>query len=321
MPKKKPEQVSTSQVPKAFYVRASLAITFFALILLFYPGYSFYTSLFSYQRDMFLSGERRTKEYQVLYVPYVKPQIATPSLTAISVYLIDLKTATPLYEKNQHMRLFPASTTKVITALTAMDKFTFDDVLVTKRVVNDGQLMDLVLGEKMTFENVLYGLLVHSGNDAAYMIADSYPGGDNAFIKAMNAKAAALKMRNSHFDNPAGLDSAALYSSAFDLSLAARELLKNHELARIVSIKSITVSDVDYTHFHYLMNVNQLLGKIPGIGGLKTGKTDLAGENLITLYKKNGHEFLIVLLKSEDRFADTQALVEWIGQNVNYATL
>jgi D-alanyl-D-alanine carboxypeptidase len=212
----------------------------------------------------------------------------------------------------------PASTTKVIAALTAFDHYGLDDVLEVKRVVEEGQSMELVKGEKMTFENLLYGMLVHSGNDAAYVVADNYPGGYRAFVDAMNVKAQQLGMMDSHFRNPAGLDSALQRSSAYDLALAGRELLRNKSLSKIVSTKSITVSDIDYVHFHPLYNVNRLLGEIPGVAGLKTGKTDLAGENLITLYKRKDKEYLIVLLRSEDRFTDTQTLVDWIQQQVDY---
>ena len=134
----------------------------------------------------------------------------------------------------------------------------------------------------------------------------------------MNQKAKELKMDDSLFINPAGLDSLDQYTTAYDLALAGRALLQNRELARIVSIKNITISDVDYKYFHPLFNVNRLLGEIPGVGGLKTGKTELAGENLVTFYKKNGKKYLIILLKSQDRFEDTKNIVKWIDENVEY---
>jgi D-alanyl-D-alanine carboxypeptidase len=170
----------------------------------------------------------------------------------------------------------------------------------------------------MTFENMLYGLLVYSGNDVAYAIADNYPGGRDAFIKKMNEKAASLSMYDSHFENPAGLDSSNQYSSAFDLALVGREVLKNKELSKIVSTKSITVSDEDFKYFHDLTNVNKLLGEIPGVGGLKTGYTEEAGENLVSFYKKGEHKFLIVILKSQDRFLDTRSIITWIDTNIDY---
>ncbi|HLL60376.1 MAG TPA: hypothetical protein VK338_01545, partial [Candidatus Nitrosocosmicus sp.] len=156
------------------------------------------------------------------------------------------------------------------------------------------------------------------GNDAAYVIADKYPGGYDVFIQQMNKRAEELHMKNSSFINPAGLDAGGQYSSPYDLALAGRELLKNKELSKIVSTKSITVSDVDFTYFHPLTNVNKLLGEIPGVGGLKTGYTEDAGQNLISFYKKNNHQFLIVILKSDDRFIDTRAIINWIDTNIKF---
>lgn len=301
-----------------FHLRVIFFTGFFALLFLFYPGVNIYTRLFSTYKSVFTHVQKNTQNSTLSAIPYIKKDTPQPFLTADGVYVIEMETATPLLSKNHHKRLFPASTTKIITALTAYDYFKPDDVLEVKRVVDDGQSMELVQNEKITFENLLYGILVHSGNDAAYVIADNYPQGYAAFVDAMNKKSESLGMKDSQFHNPAGFDSALQYSSAFDLALAGRELLNNKVLSKIVSTKSITVSDVDYKNFHALYNVNRLLGEIPGVAGLKTGKTDLAGENLITLYKYNGHEYLIVLLKSDDRFVDTQTLVEWIQQQVNY---
>ena len=176
--------------------------------------------------------------------------------------------------------------------------------------------MELIIGEKITVENILYGTLVHSGNDAAFVLADNY--GYYKFVDLMNKKARDLGMKNSYFSNPNGLDSAPQHSTAFDLSLAARELLKNPYLSKIVSTKEISISDVDFKYFHQLTNVNKLLGEIQGLGGLKTGYTENAGENLVSFYKKNGHQFVIVILKSLDRFNDTKNIITWIEANVGY---
>jgi D-alanyl-D-alanine carboxypeptidase len=128
-------------------------------------------------------------------------------------------------------------------------------------------------------------------------------------------------MKNTHFKNPAGLDDFGQYTSPFDLSLASRRLLENPILTHIVSIKNITVSDTDFKYFHPLSNVNKLLGEITGVGGLKTGYTLDAGENLITFYKYNSHQYLIIVLNSEDRFEDTKSIVNWIDNNINYISL
>ncbi len=238
-------------------------------------------------------------------------------LTAEGAYILDLPSYTPIFEKNVNEHLFPASTTKIITALVACDVYNPDQVVTVKRTQQPGQVMGLVEGEQITVENLLYGALVHSGNDAAYALADAY--GFDKFIDLMNKKAASLGMINSHFKNPAGLDDMDQTTTPFDLALASRELLKNKLLSKIVSTKEIIISDVDYKIFHTLTNVNKLLGETQGIGGLKTGYTDKAGENLVSFYKKNGHQFLIVIMKSEDRFADTTSVVKWLSENVEYS--
>jgi D-alanyl-D-alanine carboxypeptidase len=134
----------------------------------------------------------------------------------------------------------------------------------------------------------------------------------------MNEKASALNMASSSFKSPAGLDEFGQYTTPYDLTLAARALLENPYLAKIVSTKEIIISDINYTHFHKLTNVNKLLGEIAGIGGLKTGYTEDAGENLISFYRKNNHDFIITILKSENRFEDTKNIVQWIQDNIDY---
>ncbi len=301
-------------------IRHVLLIIIFTLFFLFYPGSHLYFELFSFNRELFAEQNKNIR-YSVVPFPQVINSSLYPALTAEGTYGVDLESFTPFFEKNTHTRFYPASTTKIITALVAYDNYKLEDVLTVQRVITEGQKMGLVQGEHITFENLLYGLLVHSGNDVAYVLADNYKGGYDAFVALMNKKAQDLHMKDSFFKNPAGLDDFGQYTSPFDLSLAGRALLKNHTLAKIVSIKSITVSDVDFKYFHKLDNVNKLLGEIPGIGGLKTGYTQDAGENLVTFYKKDKHTFLIVILKSQDRFEDTKHMVSWIENNVGYSNI
>jgi len=288
---------------------------FTALLFLFYPGDSHYFRIFAFNRPIF-NKEKIKSKINVLPVPYIKNPKFLPSVNAEAVYIVDLPSFTPIFEKNKDIRLFPASTTKIVTALVSYDIYKPEDEITINQVLDDGQVMGLVKGEKITVENLLYGTLVHSGNDAAYALAYHY--GLKKFVDLMNAKAIEFDMKNSHFRNPAGLDEAGQYSSAYDLSLAARELLKNPFLSKIVSTKEITISDVDFKYFHQLTNVNKLLGEIAGLGGLKTGYTEAAGENLVSFYKKNGHQFIITILKSSDRFIDTANLINWIETNVSY---
>ncbi len=298
--------------------RVYILFLFFTLLFLFYPGDSDYFRAAAFNRNLFRYSE---PEYLDIKIPPI-PEIngATyPPISAFSAYVTDMETFTPILSFNQKEKMYPASTTKIITALVALDVMKPDDIIEVTRIKNEGQTMGLIQNERITLENLLYGILVHSGNDAAYAIADAY--GYDAFVTLMNNKAAALGMKDSHFVNPAGLDDQNQYSTAFDLTIASRELLIHPFLKKIVGTKEITISDVDYQIFHKLSNVNKLLGEIQGIGGLKTGYTEFAGENLVSLYKKDGHEYIIVILKSQDRFADTRILVDWIKSTVKYTSI
>lgn len=290
---------------------------FFTLLFLFYPGNGYYFNIFSYNRPAFITDMPQTNiKFHSIPLPNTAP---FPLVSADGVYVLDLPSYSPILEKNVHKELFPASTTKIITALVAMDVYKPDQVVTVKRTLNDGQVMGLETNEQITVENLLYGILVHSGNDAAYALADYY--GFDKYVKLMNEKAQTLGMKDSHFANPAGLDDPTQQTTPFDLALASRELLKNKLLRKIVGTKEIIISDIDFKIFHKLSNVNQLLGEIQGIGGLKTGYTENAGENLVSFYRKNGHEFLIVILKSNDRFADTRNVVKWLDDNMKYIEL
>jgi D-alanyl-D-alanine carboxypeptidase (penicillin-binding protein 5/6) len=236
-------------------------------------------------------------------------------VSANSVVVYDLESGVTLYGRNTESMLSPASTTKIMTALVTLEKFQLDDVVTVQTVASDGMLMELVPGEQITIENLLYGALIQSGNDAAWALAEYYPGGVEKFVEAMNAKAAELHLTQTHFTNPVGYDDPAHKMTAMDLTRLAAYSLSNKTIAKMVAIPQIVVSDVTHTYFHTLTNVNELLGKIPGVGGIKTGWTEDAGENLVTLVERDGHRIVIVVLKSQDRFYDTEQLINWVYAN------
>lgn len=298
---------------KTRHIFLTIALIF---LFLFYPGSHYYGDLFSFNRELF-AVRSQPVSYSIGPIPYAN-SLFSPSLSAEGVYVVDIASFSPVFAKNERQRFFPASTTKIITSLVAVDAYGLDDVVRVGRIISEGQKMGLLPDERITVENLLYGVLVHSGNDAAYVLADNYAAGYDGFVNAMNEKARQIHMSDSHFKNPAGLDDVDQYTTPYDLALAGRALLSNKTLSKMVSTKSITVSDIDFKYFHKLDNVNKLLGEVMGVGGLKTGYTEEAGENLVTFYKKNGHTFLIVILKSRDRFEDTKQMVSWIESNVRY---
>jgi D-alanyl-D-alanine carboxypeptidase len=236
-------------------------------------------------------------------------------ITATAVTVYDVNAGVMMYSRNADMSLSPASTTKILTALVALDHYQLDDVVTVATVANNGQVMGLVPGEQITVENLLYGALIHSGNDAAWALAEYFPGGVDAFVAEMNAKAASIHLTNSHFTNPVGYDDPNHKMTAADLTRLAAYALSNKTIVKIVAIPQITISDVTHSRFHALTNVNALLGKIPGVAGIKTGWTEDAGENLVTLVERGGHRVIIVVLRSADRFKDSAMLIDWVFGN------
>lgn len=241
-------------------------------------------------------------------------------VSARGIVILDPDSGATLFQRNADESLSPASTTKILTALVALDEYSLDDVVTVQTVVNSGQVMGLIPGEQITVEYLLYGALIHSGNDAAWALAEHYKGGVDAFVTAMNVKAQSIHLTSSNFTNPVGYDNPDHKMTATDLARLSAFALTNHTIAKIVAIPQITISDVSRTRFHPLTNVNQLLGKIPGVGGIKTGWTEEAGENLVTLVTRNGHSVIIVVLKSADRFKDTSYLIDWVYSNFEWKT-
>jgi len=205
-----------------------------------------------------------------------------------------------------------------MTALIILEKYGLDDIFTVKTVVSEGRKMNLIKGEELTVESLLYGALVHSANDAAYALAENYPGGVDAFVEAMNRKSESLGLKDTNFTNPVGFDDPRHYTTAEDLVNLSVYALKNKTFDKIVSTKAITVSDVSFTYFHELTSVNQLLGKIAGISGVKTGYTENAGEILISTVRKNGNTVLFAVLKSLDRFGETVLLIDWVFNNFTW---
>lgn len=241
-------------------------------------------------------------------------------VTAGGIVIEDVDSGVVLYERNSEASFAPASTTKILSALVALETYSLDDVLTVKTLMNDGASMKLVSGERITVENLLYGTLIQSGNDAVYTLAENYPGGVEAFVASMNIKAKAINLEHSSFTNPVGFDDPNHKMTPMDLVRLAAVALTNKTIVKMVAIPQITVSDITHTYFHPLQNVNQLLGKIPGVGGIKTGWTEEAGENLVTLIERGGHREIVVVLKSKDRFSDTTKLIDWVFGNYRWET-
>lgn len=301
------------KIPKWIMLRREqlVYVGVFALAFLVYPGQNIYMTATLPQAEV----KKEIELKKPVAAPYPERKIGhepREEVTAGGVVIMDVESGTFLYKRNERVLFAPASTTKIMTALAALEYFKLDDVVTVNMLVGDGQKMGLFLGEKITVENLLYGLLIQSGNDAAYALASHYPGGLDSFIAAMNAKAVELNLKDTNFTNPAGFDDPKHQMSAIDLARLAKAAVENGVIRKMVAIPQITISDVTYSYYHKLTNVNELLGKIPGVGGIKTGWTEAAGENLVTLVERNGHRVILVVLHSKNRFTDTEILINWV---------
>ena len=241
-----------------------------------------------------------------------------PAVTADSIVVVDSKTGSTLYEKNVTLKHFPASVAKLVTALVALEKCLPADVVIVGTVEKEGTQMGLAASDKVTVENLLYGLLINSGNDAAAVLADNCSNSGEKFVQSMNEKAQNLGMQNSHFMNPTGFDNNFQYSTAGDLAKLGNVAISNPLIAKIVATKSTVVTNVSGTKSYYLENVNELLGKVEGIQGIKTGQTVGALENLVTKTTRGGNAVVVVVLGSKDRFLESKNLIEWAFDNFNW---
>jgi len=248
-------------------------------------------------------------------IPHNETDAPMPDLTAHSALVIDYDSGLILYQKNAQATHLPASTTKIMTALVAHDRYDLNQVLIVPELDYEGQDIKLQYGEQLTFENLLYALLVASANDAAETLAANYPGGRAAFIAAMNQKAQDLSLSNTHFVNPTGFDESGQYTTPFDLIKLAKELLANPLLAQIVATQKTEVYNLDRTLIHPVSNINQLLGQVAGLKGVKTGWTSNAGECLTTYVERDGERIMTAVLGSEDRFGETKQLIDWVYNN------
>lgn len=247
----------------------------------------------------------------------VSKNLSPPEITATGIFIADFNTGIVLYKKNANIRFKPASLTKIATALVAMDYFDEDSVLSVKNGQNaNGNTVNLKKDDQLIAADLLYALLVPSGNDAAVTLAENYPGGYQAFISRMNSKITEMGLQNTHFINVSGVESQNHYTSAYDITMLAKAALSRPQFSAIVSTQKITVKSLN-GNIYPLETTNLMLGK-PGIFGVKTGWTPEAGECLVILAEKDDHSVIITLLNSQDRFGEAQTMFNWVFTNFSW---
>ncbi len=231
----------------------------------------------------------------------------TPEVSAQAAIVYHPKTGQVLYSKNANDKMLIASTTKIMTAVIALEQCNLEDeVEITPEVANvEGSSMYLKAGETYTVRELLYGLMLASGNDAATAIAKHVAGSDEAFAALMNAKAKELGLENTSFENPHGLDGQTHYSTAFDMARLMAYAMQRSDFSEIVSTRAKTIKGLTY------VNHNKLLWQCEGVCGGKTGYTMAAGRTLVTCCERNGERLICVTLKDPNDWSDHAELYNW----------
>ena len=236
------------------------------------------------------------------------PASRAVSTSASCAILMEASTGRVLYEHNGDQPRLIASITKLMTALVALESgHTLDEVVTIREedTRTEGSALYLRAGDRVKLETLLYGLLLNSGNDAALAVARFCGGSVEEFVEAMNRKAQALGMENTHFANPNGLNEEGHYSSARDMALLARACLANESLAQMVSTRTISLEGRTFT------NHNKLLWRYEGCIGLKTGFTEKAGRTLVSAAQREGVTLIAVTLNDPNDWADHAALLDY----------
>lgn len=274
--------------------------------------------------------------------PSPEPLAPMPEIHAGAWILVDMNTGRVLFEQNADEKMFPASTTKILTGIMALEMLDMNTVLTATEaaiapITLEHSSMGIYRGEELTVEQLLYGLLVHSANDAANVLAVAMGGSIEGFADMMNAKAAELGAVNSHFVNPHGFHEEDHYTTARDLSIIAKYAMQNEKFREIVKTTRYNIPPTNkYKTERNLITTNNLISKFKTTAnfysyatGIKTGSTSQALNCLVASAKKDDNEFLSVLMKCPNQgtgetaysFADTKALFEYAFDSYKYTVI
>ncbi len=252
-------------------------------------------------------------------------KIQTPEIKSEAAILADLKTGRVLYSKNADEALYPASTTKIMTGILALEYGSLNDTVTASvsalaPITNEDSHMGILIGEEFTLEQLIYGMLVYSANDAANVIATHIAGTPENFVDIMNEKAEEIGTKNTHFVNTYGIHDDDHYTTAEDLALITRYAMKNEKFREIVKTQIYKIPPTEkYTTERNLPNTNLFLSNFRSpefynkyVTGVKTGSTDAAGYCLVSTAEKDGMEILVITLKAPSRtdcYNDSKKLI------------
>lgn len=241
-----------------------------------------------------------------------------PNILSRHAIVMERTTGTILYEKDAYTKTAMASTTKILTAIVALENSNLqDEVIISKKAAGTGgSTLGITANSSMTMECLLYGLLLRSGNDCAVAIAEHIGTDVEGFAVLMNKKADEIGLTNSHFVTPHGLDSDEHYTTAYDMAILTEYALQNETFSKFVNTKQIDIMIGNYSR--HLNNTHELLGNVSGVYGVKTGFTGNAGRCLVTAIKRDNLDVIIVVLGADTkkiRTEDTQKLINYIYNN------
>jgi D-alanyl-D-alanine carboxypeptidase len=245
--------------------------------------------------------------------PTRKPGSPDPSPTTDHVVVVDGDSGEILFQRNAYEPIAPASLTKIMTAILGIEHgklSSYVPIDVNARDFNDSTVMGLEAGFHVTMEDLLYGLMLPSGNDAAVAIGRYVAGADDTFVWLMNVKAKELGLRSTHFVNPHGLDAPDHYSCPADMVTMARYGMQYETFQKLAAAKAYDIREdnISYT----VTNLNPMLWAYPGVDGVKIGYTDNSGRSIVASAVSNGHRVYVAFMRSEAGLVpETTALLDW----------
>ena len=255
----------------------------------------------------------------IMSLSFYLPINAQVDTSAKSAVLMCLENGEVLYSKNPDSRMSMASTTKIMTSLIAIEQGIPDkEIVVTKEMISvEGTSMGLLEGDSVSIRELIYGMLLQSGNDAAHTVACVISGNENEFSKLMNKRASEIGMKNTNFVTASGLDSENHYSTAYDMALLACECLKNPEFLSICSKKTAILTYGNPPYQRTLTNHNKLLRSYEDCIGVKTGFTKKSGRCLVSAARRNGITLVAVTLNAPDDWNDHITMLDYGFSQMN----
>ena len=244
--------------------------------------------------------------------------VDTPNINSRAAIVIERNSQIPIYEKNSNERRKMASTTKIMTSIIVVEKGNLEEIVTISKKAGGtgGSRLGLKAGDKVKVKDLLYGLMLCSGNDAAVALAEHIGGSAESFAELMNKKAEELGLKNTHFVTPHGLDEEEHYTTAYELAILTNYALNIPEIAKIVRTERYMVWINDYAK--EIRNTNELLGYLDGVYGVKTGFTNGANRCLVTAVKRGDLDIICVVLGADTkkyRTKDSIQLIEYAFKN------